>query len=82
MDLKEKESNLDEDKIEKDYEEKRKDYINKLSKLYESDLKDENFENPLIFIMKNSNVYQKVDLSNENLNDKTSRWFLEQIKST
>ena len=80
LELKEKENKMDEDKIAKDYEEKRNEYINKLTEYYEKDLKDEKYEIPLIFIIKNSDKFVKVDLTSENLNKKKTHDFLSEIK--
>ena len=91
IDLKEKYSIDFNNKINKDYEELRANYIGKLSQLYENDLKKEKYEIPLIFIIKNTEYYKEIFLSDKGLeeyesqnytkseNVKTNK-FLEEIK--
>ena len=80
-DLEEKIGNEENNCANKDYEELRKEYINKLSKLYKYDLKKEEYKTPIIFIIKNTNYYSKILLSDENLKKyKTDTQFLKIIK--
>ena len=80
------------EKIITDYEELRTNYIDKLSKLYENDLKNEKYEIPLIFTIKNTNYYKEIFLSDQKLkkyeskedsktgNNKTNINFLKEIQ--
>lgn len=80
VEFKGKESKVNTSQIERDYEEQRKQYINKLSIYYDKDLKEEKYETPLIFIIKNTDFYHKIYLSNEKLNAYNTIKFLEEIK--
>ena len=82
------------DKISKNYEELRAQYIKKISDVYDKDLKNKQkeYKIPLIFIIKNTDKYKEIFLSDEDLkkyesveiskegNDTTSEKFLEEIK--
>ena len=68
------------DNNNKNYEELRKDYIKKLSLLYDYDLKNEKYESPIIFIIKNSIYYKEIYLSDEKLEGKKPLDFLSIIK--
>lgn len=58
---------------------KKKDYINLLSKYYEDDLKNTKYEIPLIFIIKEEEklLYKKIEIQGDN---KKSNDYLKQIK--
>ena len=58
---------------------KKKDYINLLSKYYEDDLKNTKYEIPLIFIIEKEEklLYKKIEIEGQN---KKSNDYLEQIK--
>ena len=79
---KEKSSKEINQKIGKDYEELRKNYISKLSELYKKDLEDEKYEIPLIFIIKNTKFYKEIFLSDNKLKEynESDIKFLDEIK--
>ena len=64
-----------------DFEDKRNDYLKKLSITYENDLNDEKYEVPLIFIIKNTNMYKKVTLTNDKLSNYDTTNYLDEIKT-
>ena len=60
--------------------ERKFNFINLFSTLYDSDLNREQYEIPLIFVLKNSDFYKKIYLSREKLKEKSENDFLEDIK--
>ena len=64
----------------KGYEELRKDYIDKLSNLYENDLIGEKYKIPLIFNFKNKDYMKRLFLSDKALKSMSEDNFLEKIK--
>jgi len=82
VDLKEKSNKEINEKIGKNYEELRKNYISKLSELYQKDLENEKFEIPLIFTPKNTDYYREIFLSDDKLKEynESDINFLEEIK--
>jgi len=68
--------------IKKDYETLRKNYIMKLSQLYNKDLENEEYKTPLIFNYKNKDYYRTIFLSDTELEKyKSDIDFLEKIKN-
>ena len=60
--------------------EQKNNYINILSKLYDSDLNTETYETPLIFNLKDTENYKKIDLSQKELEKLSEIDFLIKIK--
>ena len=67
VDVSENTNNLIKGNVQIDYEKMRMKIIDKLSQLYDNDLKNEKYEIPLIFTLKNSIYYKKIYISDEGL---------------
>ena len=80
LSLQEKTNMESNEEIGKNYEDLKKYYIKKLSDLYSSDLKDQEYKTPLIFISQNENKYFEILLSDEELKRYKSSTFLQKIK--
>ena len=80
LSLQEKTNMESNEEIGKNCEELKKYYIKKLSDLYSSDLRDQEYKTPLIFIIQNENKYFEIHLSDEELKRYKSSTFLKKIK--